>query len=109
MLIADGNHSRECRPFLTRIDRLEPTNVELRHDPTRLNWAYIGRQPLDINPRMKFYVDLVAVTSLEGRLQPQITIVPVTWTALLAEPGKYRFTVVVSRDNVKPEDVEVTF
>jgi hypothetical protein len=98
-----------CRPFLTRIERLEPEYVELHHDPVPLNWSYVGHQPLDITSGMRFYVDIVAVNNDSNSLQPQTTVVPATWTASLAPPGKYRFSVMIPGDNVLPSETAVTF
>jgi len=105
-----GVTAQGCRPFLTRIERLEPEYKELHHDPIPLNWAYVGHQALDIHRGMKFYFDVVAVKSDDNRLQPQTTVVPETWVPLLSRPGKYRFTVIVSGQNVQPKECKkVTF
>jgi hypothetical protein len=92
-----GITAKQCRPFLTKIEKLDPAvdgHKELHHDPLPLNWAFIGDQPLDINSRMEFYFDVVEINSAENSMKPQITtIVPTTWTEILRETGKYRFSV----------------
>ncbi len=101
-----------CRAFLTRIERRGPGETkytELHHDPIPLNWAYIGSDPLDISPGMKFYFDVVAVNSSQNLLEPQTTISPVTWAELLKEPGRYRFSIELAGDNVGPVPETVEF
>jgi len=92
-----------CKPFLTKIEKLDPSingYRELHHDPIPLNWAYIGDEALDIHPEMEFYFDVVEVNSAQNLLRPQTTITPETWTELLREPGRYKFSVVLSGDNI---------
>ncbi|NQT17771.1 MAG: hypothetical protein HQ582_33760 [Planctomycetes bacterium] len=96
-----GVTARACQPFLTRIERVAPHYCELHHDPIPLNWAYIGHQALDIHPQMAFYFDIVAVNSAENILRPQTTVDPMTWPTLLSQPGRYRFSVTLSGENIK--------
>lgn len=100
-----GITANRCKPFLTTIEKFDASlggYRELHHDPIPLNWAYIGDQPLDIHPEMEFYFDVLEVNSAENVLRPQTTISPETWTQLLSETGRYRFSVVLSGENIKP-------
>lgn len=107
-----GVTASRCKPFLTKIEKLDPgmnNYRELHHDPIPLNWAYVGDQAVDIHPKMEFYFDIVEVNSAQNLLMPQTTIAPVTWTALLREPGRYRFSVVLSGENIRPVQRTIEF
>src|SRR5262249_7996720 len=107
-----GVTANGCRPFLTKIERFAPAlndYKELHHDPLPLNWAYIGNQALDINPEMEFYFDVIEVNRNANLWRPQTTIAPQVWVELLREPGKYKFSVVLSGDNIKPVQQTVEF
>ena len=94
-----------CKPFLTRIEKHDSTlggYKELHHDPLPLNWAFIGDQQWDIHPEMAFYFDVFRVHSDDNSICPQTTISPETWTKLIQEPGRYRFTVVLAGENIGP-------
>lgn len=97
-----GVTAKACRPFLTKIERLEPVYAELHHDPIPLNWSYIGDRDLDINPQMAFYFDVLAVTDSDNVLRPQTIIPPTTWSTVLSKHGKYRFSVTLSGENFAP-------
>lgn len=107
-----GVTANRCRPFLTRIEYQESdTNgyKELHRDPIPLNWAYIGDQELDIHPQMEFFFDVVAVNSNEKQLRPQTTEKPLIWAKLLEGAGRYKFTVVLSGENIKPVALTLEF
>lgn len=104
-----GIVARGCRPYLTRIERIEPEYRVLHTDPLPLSWAQMSDVPLDIHSQMKFYFDVVAVDNSENRLRPQTIVAPEVWTPLLEQPGKYRFSAVVCGENINPVQVEVTF
>ena len=107
-----GLTARGCKPFLTKIEKLGPgmnDYRELHHDPIPLHWAYIGDQALDIHPTMEFYFNVVEVNSAQNILRPQTTIAPVTWTELLREPGWYKFSVVLSGENISSQPTTIPF
>jgi hypothetical protein len=107
-----GVTANRCKPFLTKIEKRDPAlngYRELHHDPLPLNWAYIGDQQLDIHPEMEFYFDVAEVNSAQNLLRPQTTIAPETWAALLREPGTYRFSVVLSGENIRPVPLSIEF
>jgi hypothetical protein len=74
-----------------------------------LTWAQIGDRALDIHPEMEFFFDVFKIESHDNSLRPNTTLVPIAWAELLREPGKYRFHVVVSGDNIKPVPQAVDF
>lgn len=107
-----GVTANRCTPFLTKIEKHDPTNNdyrELHHDPIPLNWAYIGEQQLDIHPQTEFYFDVLEVNSKQNLLRPQTTISPETWAQLLQKPGKYKFSVMLSGENIGPVRRSIEF
>ncbi len=107
-----GLTANRCKPFLTKIEKHDPvanTYRELHHDPLPLNWAYIGDLQLDIHPKMEFYFDVAEVNSAQNLLRPQTTIAPETWAKLLREPGRYKFSVVLSGENIRPVPLTIEF
>jgi len=97
-----GVTAKACRPFLTKIERLEPEYTELHHDPIQLKWSYIGERALDINPRMAFYFDVLEVNNRDDVLRPQTVVAPTTWAKLFSTPGRYRFSLTLSGENIAP-------
>jgi hypothetical protein len=100
--------AKSCRAYLVNVERkgtsrnFEPTEY---CESLQLAWACQGKRKFDAFdlPRdAPHFVDIISTrpTSTAFALATEVT--PLRYIQMLATPGVYRFTIVVSGDGVKP-------
>jgi hypothetical protein len=65
--------------------------------------------PLDLPRGIVQFVDIVSTRSVSADFKPEIKPIPYRYFDLFRQHGKFRFTVQVSGENVKPVFIKVVF
>jgi hypothetical protein len=100
--------AKNCRAFLNKIERLQDDgNVLLHEDPLPLFWSFLEAGPMEIPAKMTYHFDLFHTESRKDQLIPCTKPFPVNWLKVLAQPGVYLFTAVVTADQVMPKLIRV--
>lgn len=107
----------KCQAWLVNVERrdehgqFKPTVFK---DSIPLIWSYNAKaDTVDIAQRINRYVDLVRIQDDVPGLQPQLrshsgdVLLPHRFGPLFRENGTYRFTVLVSAQDVQPEQIRV--
>jgi hypothetical protein len=102
----------KCRAFLSNVEQLKdgkfvPTAY---HDSIPLTWSFNAEiDSVDIPKGVRRYLDVVRIQSDQKGFDPQFRPkhIPLMYQHIFREYGTYRFTVVLSADDIAPVSVEV--
>ena len=87
----------------------KPTIYE---DSIPLSWACRAAQaydPVDLPRGVVQFVDVISTRSVSTEFKPEIKPVPFRYIDLFRQTGRFRFTVQVSGENVKPAFIKIVF
>ena len=110
--------AKQCRAYLINVERFNTDTNRFEQtiysDSIRLAWSARGTheeayQPLDLPPNVKQYVDVVSTRRIEVNYKIEIYPDLLRYQDLFEEHGKFRFTIQVSGDNVKPATTNIIF
>lgn len=106
-----------CQAWLVNVERQDEHglyNPTVFKDSIPLIWSYNAEaDTVDIAQGINRYVDLVRIQDDVPGLQPQLrshsgdVLLPHRYGTLFRENGTYRFTVLVSAQDVQPEQIRV--
>jgi len=108
--------AKQCRAYLVNVEKwnkstskFEPT---IYCDSLQLAWSARGTveeayRPLDLPKLINQFVDIVSTRKIEAKYRIETNPKLKRYAKLFKEHGKFRYTVQVSGDNVKPEFVKV--
>jgi hypothetical protein len=102
--------AKGCVTYLLSIDRITGNTVtRLFADRIPLIWAYYSEfTPIDIPGRTGLYCDVAgSVDEANPRLDPHTVHKAVIYRNLLQPHATYRFTAIVTGDNVKPVSIRI--
>lgn len=103
-----GNHSAASRSTLGVGNAISPDGYQLLHqDPIPLRWAFVGVQPVDLPPKLKFHVDVFKVNNFKNQMVPQTQPQAVIWASNLTQKGWYRYTISMTGENINPVSTTV--
>ncbi len=96
--------AKDCMAYLTKIERMNEHGhyVTLHQDPLPLGWAFIGQIPRNLPPQIEFFFDVFSTKSFENRVIPETQPKALIWKSILTGNATYRFSVVVTGENVEP-------
>jgi len=102
-------HVAFCAAYLLSIDRLSADGpaISIFEDRVPLTWAYLGVEPLDIPGHTGLYCDLAGSSQPVERLVPHTEPKPKLFETIFREHATYRFTVVVTGQNVTPVTLRI--
>jgi hypothetical protein len=106
--------AKYCRAYLVAVekaeeeDKFEPTTY---CDSLPLPWACRADAyaPADLPQDVPHFVDVLSANSLSPEFEPKVQLVPLRYVSLFREHGTFRFTVMVSGENVKPVSIRIVF
>ena len=110
--------AKQCRAYLINVERFNAETNKFEQtiysDSIRLAWSARGTreeayQPLDLPPNVKQYVDVVSTRKIDRNYKIEIHPGLLRYQELFEEHGKFRFTIQVSGDNVKPVTSKLIF
>ena len=111
--------AKHCRVFLTGIEKTDADSIfrpTAYCDSIPLAWSCQNEnerfEPLDIPNGVSQFADVISTRSLAGADQsfrPEINVTPLRYLELFKEQGTYRFSVLVSGENVKPVSIKIQF
>ena len=96
--------AKSCVAYLVSIEKVaaDGTATDLFADRIPLTWAYVGTTPVDIPGHTGLYCDVAGAAEPDPRLMPYTEPKPKIFPSLLKEHGTYRFTAIVTGENVTP-------
>jgi hypothetical protein len=107
--------AKDCRAYLIAVDRRGPTgswDTTEFCDCLQLDWsAHPGasQSALDLSQDVPFFVDVVSTREKAISFAPALAFTPYRFQHLFSPPGTYRFTILVTGDNVKPARLSISF
>ena len=107
--------AKNCRAYLVAIEKADDSGnfkPTIYGDSIPLPWACRGEEaygPLDLPRGIVQFVDVVSTRSVSKDFKPEIKPIPFRYIDLFREHGKFRFTVQVSGENIKPVSIKVVF
>ncbi len=107
--------AKNCRAYLVNIEKADSSGEfkpTIYGDSIPLSWACRGAQaydPLDLPRGVVQFVDVISTRSVSTDFKPEIKPIPFRYIDLFQQQGKFRFTVQVSGENVKPVFVKIVF
>jgi hypothetical protein len=107
--------AKNCRAYLVAVEKADETGqfIPTKYcDSIPLSWACRGDQaydPLDLPRDIPHFVDVVSTRSVSTDFRPEIRPVPYRYVSLFGEHGTFRFTILVSGENIKPTPIRVFF
>ncbi|MEW8440373.1 MAG: hypothetical protein AB2689_19670 [Candidatus Thiodiazotropha taylori] len=107
--------AKNCRAYLVGVEKAdEHDNFKqtIYGDSIPLPWSCRGNEaygPLDLARGIVQFIDIVSTRSVAPDFKPEIKPVPYRYFNLFHQHGKYRFTIQVSGENVKPVFIKVIF
>jgi len=101
--------AKSCVAYLVSIERIAAngTATSLFADRIPLTWAYVGTAPLDIPGHTGLYCDIAGAAQPVSQLMPYTEPKPKIFPALFREHGTYRFTAIVTGENVTPVTIRI--
>lgn len=100
--------AKSCRAYLVNVEREDSSG---KFEPTeycesmQLAWSTQAEQAfsaLDLPRDAPHFVDIISTRGTSTAFALATKVTPLRYTNMLATPGIYRFTVIVSGDGVKP-------
>jgi hypothetical protein len=107
--------AKACRAYLTSIEReVAPGrfNRTIYVDSIQLAWAVRpqGRfDPVDLPPGIPHFIDVLSTHEGVDLFQPELATFPHRYMDLVATPARYRLTVRLSGDGVRPATLRLIF
>jgi hypothetical protein len=107
--------AKSCRAYLVAIEKADDSGKfkpTIYGDSIPLPWACQGKEaygPLDLPRGIVQFIDVVSTRSVSKDFKPEIKPIPFRYIDLFRQHGKFRFTIQVSGENVKPVFVKIVF
>jgi hypothetical protein len=110
--------AKQCRAYLANVEKCMESNDDFEPtiycDNLQLPWSARGNikeayMPIDLPPGIKQFVDIVSTRREDEKYDIKITPKLYRYEDLFKTPGKYRYTIQVTGDNVKPVSIRVVF
>ncbi len=107
--------AKRCRAYLIDVARLGPTGsweATDYCDCIQLSWsAHPGEnyEALDLSQGVPFFVDVLSTRRSANSFRPALAFTPYRFQHLFSTPATYRFTVLVTGDNVKSARLNISF
>lgn len=107
--------AKKCRAYLVKIEKADDSGEfkpTIYSDSIPLSWACLDKEayePLDLPRDIVQFVDIVSTRSITNDFRPAIRSIPFRYNELFKERGKFRFTVLISGENVKPVFIKIVF
>ncbi len=107
--------AKSCRAYLVAVEKADESGdykPTIYCDSIPLAWSCRDKQaydPLDLPRGVAQFVDVVSTRSVSQDFKPEIKPIPFRYFALFQEHGTFRFTVLVSGENVKPIFIKIVF
>lgn len=107
--------ARNCRAYLVAIEKAEDSGrfvSTVYSDALLLAWSCREEDsfdPIDLPSRVPHYFNILSTRGISNNYRLEIEKTPYRYLKLLSEIGTYRFTIMVSGENVKPEGIRIIF
>jgi len=107
--------AKACRAYLVQVEKQDAQGVfapTVYCDSIPLAWSCREEDahgPLDLPNGVAQFIDLVTTRSITPEFKLEIRPIPFRYLGLLQEKGRFRFTVQVSGENVKPVFFSIVF
>lgn len=107
--------AKNCRAYLVAVDKetsagvFEPT---VYCDSIPLAWscsADKAYEPLNLPKGVEQFIDIVSTRSISNEIKVEINPMPYRYVNLYRQHGTFRFTVLVSGENVEPQFIKIVF
>jgi hypothetical protein len=101
--------AKSCVVYLVSIERIAADGkaTSLFADRIPLTWAYVGTTPLDVPGHTGLYCDVAGASQPVAQLIPHTEPKPKIFPTLLREHATYRFTAIVTGENVTPVTIRL--
>lgn len=110
--------ANQCRPYLVNVEKWNEKSNEFKQtiycDSLQLAWSAKGNnedayRPLDLPPNINQFIDILSTSSTEAEYDIKLNPKLMRYVDLFKEHGKYRYTIQVSGDNIKPITTKIIF
>lgn len=107
--------AKDCRAYLIAIDRRGPTgswDTTEFCESLQLDWSArpgASQSAFDLSQDVPFFIDVVSTREKAISFQPALAFTPYRFQHLFSPPGIYRFTILVTGDNIKPARLSISF
>ncbi len=107
--------AKNCSAYLVRVEKADDSGEfesTIYGDSIPLSWSCRGAQayvPLNLPRGVVQFVDVVSTRSISTYFKPEIKPYPFSYDILFKQTGRFRFTVQVSGENVKPVFIKIIF
>ena len=101
--------AKNSRGYLTQIEKRNTDGsftIEFA-DRLPLRWSYIGAEPVDIPGQTQLYCDVAGASQIQPSLNPYTEPGAQLFHEIFAEHAVYRFSVIVTADNVRPITLQI--
>lgn len=107
-----------CRAYLVNVEKwneasnkFEPTTY---CDSLQLAWSAQARptdayRPLDLPPKINQFIDILSTSSPEAEYDIKVYPKLMRYVDLFKDHGRYRYTIQVTGDNIKPKSIKIIF
>jgi hypothetical protein len=108
----------KCRPYLVNVEKWNETVKKFEPtiycDSVQLAWSARGSNeeaygPLDLPRNINQFIDILSTSSTENEYDIKLKPKLMRYIDLFKEHGKYRYTIQVSGDNIKPITTNIIF
>lgn len=107
--------ARDCRAFLTNIEKKGVDDVfhpTIYIDSIQAQWASRsgqGFQGIDIPKGINQFVDIFSTNKVSNKIEHKIELFPFMYQELFQEHGVFRYSIIVSGNEVKPKSIKFIF
>jgi hypothetical protein len=107
--------AKGCRAYLIAVEKADESGdfkPTIYSDSIPLAWSCRDKQaydPLDLPRGVAQFIDVVSTRSVSQDFKAEIKLIPFRYLALFKEHGAFRFTVLVSGENLKPIFIKIVF
>jgi hypothetical protein len=112
---AKARIAKSCRAYLIDFARRGPAgswDATEYCDCLQLSWSALpgaSHDALDLPQHVPFFVDVVSTRQTATSFAPALAFTPYRYHHWFSTPGTYRFTILVTGDNVKPARLSISF
>lgn len=107
--------AKSCRAYLIGFDCRGPAgswNATEYSDSLQLDWSArpgASQDAMDLSQHVPFFVDVVSTRQTATSFKPALAFTPYRAQHLFSTPGTYRFTILVTGENIKPARLSISF
>ena len=101
--------AKSCVVYLVSIEKIAADGMatSLFADRIPLTWAHVGTTPVDVPGHTGLYCDVAGASQPVAHLIPHTEPKPKMFPTLLREHATYRFTAIVTGENVTPVTIRL--